>query len=152
MRTYFDSSALVAVYVNELHSDRARQELQAHPQVPWTPLHDLEVKTALRLLFGRGNIDATEMQGFLGHIDEDLQAGRYERPAVEMEAIFNRAEALSYKYAAGTLARTLDILHVAALIESGCTSLVSADSRQIALAEAESVRTIDIRVGSARAG
>lgn len=145
MRAYFDSSALVAVYVNELHSERARRELQLHLPVPWTPLHDLEVKTALRLLFGRGHIDAAEMRGLLGHIDEDLRAGRFERPSIEMEAIFNRAEVLSNKHASGSRARTLDILHVAALIESGCSSLVSGDSRQIALADAEGVQTIDIR-------
>jgi predicted nucleic acid-binding protein len=43
MTVYFDSSALVAVYVTEAYSERARRELRKRGAVPWTPLHDLEV-------------------------------------------------------------------------------------------------------------
>lgn len=57
-------------------------------------------------------------------------------PALELAAVFGRAEALSAAHASTTLARTLDILHVASLIEIGCTRLVSGDERQIALARA----------------
>lgn len=108
----------------------------------------MEVRNALRLLLGRGHLNADEIRGLLGHIDEDLQTGRFERPSVEMEAIFHRADALSERHASTTLARTLDILHVAALIESGCSTLVSGDERQIALARAEDIATIDIRTAT----
>jgi hypothetical protein len=47
-----------------------------------------------------------------------------------------------------TLARTLDVLHVAALIEIGCEALVSGDERQTALAKAEGLRALDIRAGT----
>lgn len=43
-----------------------------------------------------------------------------------------------------TLSRTLDILHVATLIELGCDGLVSGDERQLSLAKAERIRTLDI--------
>lgn len=145
MKTYFDSSALVAVYVNEAHSVRARAQLRKTLPVPWTPLHDLEVRNALRLLGGRGHLDQPEVEGLLGHIDEDLQKGRLEQVPVEMGAIFHRAGALSERHTSKTLARSLDILHVAALIEAGCSRLVTADVRQLALAKAEGIRTFDIR-------
>lgn len=145
MTVYFDSSALVAVYVNETHSDRARHELRRRVPVPWTPLHDVEVRNACRLLCGRKLITEAEMHGLLAHIEEDLQRGRLLRPTLDLNATFRRAERLSRMHGMTTLARTLDLLHVAALMEIGCETLVSGDERQIAAAKAEGLRTIDIR-------
>ena len=122
MTVYFDSSALVSVYVTEAYSERTRRKLRKRGPVPWTPLHDLEVRNALRLLHGRRQIDEAELEGLLGHIDDDRQRGR--------------------------LARTLDVLHVAALIEIRCETLVSGDERQITLARAEGLRTFDIRAST----
>lgn len=150
MKTYFDSSAIVAVYVNEAHSPRARAELRRHASVPWTPLHDVEVRNALRLLRGRGHIDAKELRGLLAHVDQDVNAGRLHRPPVDLAAVFRRAADLSEAHAGRTLARTLDILHVGAALELGCTSLVSGDDRQIALARAEGMRVVDIRTRALR--
>jgi len=149
VKVYFDSSALIAVYVNEAHSDRARAEIRKHVAVPWTPLHDLEIRNALRLLCGRSRIDAKQLGGLLAHIDEDLERGRLERPAIDLGAVFHRAGKLSEIHARRTLARALDILHVAAARELACTTLVSGDDRQIALARAEGIRVVDVR--SARA-
>ena len=148
MTVYFDSSALVAVYVTGAYSARARRELRKHGRVPWTPLHDLEVRNALRLLHGRRQIDEAELHGLLEHVEDDLQRGRLARPVIDLGAAFRRAEGLSRKHASKALARTLDVLHVAALIEIGCETLVSGDERQIALAKAEGLRALDIRTGT----
>ncbi|MGH7859736.1 MAG: type II toxin-antitoxin system VapC family toxin [Candidatus Binatia bacterium] len=145
MKVYFDSSALVAVYVTEAHSERARRKLRRQGAVPWTPLHDVEVSNALRLLRGRGQIDDTELEGLLGHVAEDLQKGRLAPPAIDLGGVFRRAATLSEKHASGTLARTLDILHVAAALEIGSKTVVSGDGRQIALANLAGLRTFDIR-------
>lgn len=145
MKVYFDSSALVAVYVNEAHSVRVRAELRKHVPVPWTPFHELEVRNALRLLCARAHIDDDELRGLLAHVDEDLERGRLQRPAVDLAAVFIRAERLSESHTKRTLARALDMLHVSAAAEIGCGTLVSGDERQIALANAERIRTIDIR-------
>lgn len=88
MTVYFDSSALVAVYVTEAYSARARRELRKHGRVPWTLLHDLEVRNALRLLHGRRHIEEAELHGLLGHIDDDLQRGRLARPVIDLAAAF----------------------------------------------------------------
>jgi predicted nucleic acid-binding protein len=136
------------VYVTEAYSARARRELRKLGRVPWTLLHDLEVRNALRLLYGRKHINETELHGLLGHIDDDLQRGRLARPVIDLGAAFRRAEELSRKHASKTLARTLDVLHVAALIEIGCETLVSGDERQITLAKAEGLRALDIRAGT----
>jgi len=130
------------VYVTEAYSARARRELRKHDRVPWTLLHDLEVRNALRLLHGRRHIDEAELHGLLGHIEDDLQRGRLARPVIDLGTAFRRAEELSRKHAAKPLARTLDVLHVAALIEIGCATLVSGDERQITLAKAEGLRAL----------
>lgn len=145
MKVYFDSSALVAVYVTEVYSAAARRELRRHDAVPWTPLHELEVKNALRLLHGRGQIDEDELAALLGHVDDDASKGRLSRPAVDLGAMLRRAGDLSRRHAASTLARTLDILHIAALLEIGSTTLVSGDERQLAVAAAENIAAVDIR-------
>jgi predicted nucleic acid-binding protein len=150
MTVYFESSALVAVYVTEAYSGAARAELRKHVSVPWTPLHDLEVRNALRLLRGRGKISEGELRGLLQHVDDDLTKGRLARHGVDLEAVFRRGVELSHRHASKTLARTLDILHVAALIEIGCTSLVSGDERQIALAKTEGLSAVDIRARARR--
>ena len=89
MTVYFDSSALVSVYVTETYSERARRELRKRGRVPWTPLHDLEGRNALRLLHGRRQIDEAELEGLLGHIDDDLQRGRLARPSSTLEPRFD---------------------------------------------------------------
>jgi hypothetical protein len=66
---------------------------------------------------------------------------------IDLGAAFRRAEELSRKHASKALARSLDVLHVAALIEIGCETLVSGDDRQITLAKAEGLRALDIRAG-----
>ena len=57
-----------------------------------------------------------------------------EKPACDLAAVFNKAGALSAKYAASTLARSLDILHVAAALTLGARVFVSFDERQRKLA------------------
>ncbi len=59
-----------------------------------------------------------------------------------------RAEELSRKHAAKTLARTLDVLHVGALIEIECGTLVPGDERQITLAKAENLQMFAIRASA----
>jgi prevent-host-death family protein len=54
--TYVDSSALVPVYVPERFLKSARRALRSSPQVPFTPLHELEVPNAFALLPGRALI------------------------------------------------------------------------------------------------
>lgn len=152
MNAYFDSSALVAVYVTEVYSEAARREIRRHDAVPWTPLHELEIKNALRLLHGRGQIEEDELAALLGHVDEDCSKGRLARPAIALDAVLRRAGDLSRRHATSTLARTLDILHIAALLELGCTTLVSGDERQIAVAVAEGLDVVDIREGAATTG
>jgi hypothetical protein len=48
-------------------------------------------------------------------------------------------------HATRLLCRSLDILHVAAALELGCTRLVSGDDRQLALAKIVGLAPIDVK-------
>ena len=141
---YLDSSVLVAAYVNEPHSAAARQAFAAVPQLPYTPLHHLEVRNAFRLQVGRKRMTAADSAAVLLQLEDDVAAGRLIRTPLDLYATFERAEALSTRHTKRLLSRSLDILHVAAALELGCTRFVSFDARQIRLAAAAGLRATNI--------
>jgi predicted nucleic acid-binding protein len=150
VKSYFDTSALVAVYVNEAHSALARREARAAGQVPLTPLHHLELGNALRLLRGRRLIDDHQLEQVSCHVVEDCNAGRLVETPVDLYRMFERARELSTTYTVRFLCRSLDILHVASALELECTRFISGDERQLALAKALGSEIVDIKVGRRR--
>lgn len=135
MRVYFDTSVLIKVYVREVNSPAAVAILQAEKSpVPFSHLVELELRTAIRLKRGRGEITAAQQRVVLQTMESDLAKGVLTRPDYDLDAVYRRAEALSAKHAAGTLARSADIWHVAAALEIGCVSFSSFDDRQRKLA------------------
>ena len=74
------------------------------------------------------------MKTALRDLQADIIAGRLEKPACDLAAVFHKAGELSAKHAASTLARSLDILHVAAALTLGARVFVSFDDRQRKLA------------------
>ena len=145
MKSYFDTSALVAMYVSEAHSRSARQEAQAAGQVPLTPLHDLELGNALRLLRGRQLIDEHQLEQLLQHVADDRHAGRLVETPLDLHRVFERAHELSAACAVRLLCRSLDILHVASALELECRRFISGDERQLALAKEMGLEIVDIK-------
>ncbi len=145
MKVYFDSSALVKLYVTEEFSARARKEAQSTGQLPYTRLHELEVGNALRVLAGRKFLSVEEARLLLDQLEDDRQAHRLAEVAVDWPKIFHEAQQLSRAHSPKLLCRSLDILHVAAAVELGCKRLVSADDRQLALAKAAGLKVVDVR-------
>lgn len=145
MKVYFDSSALVKIYVTEAHSGRARREAQAVPQLPLTWLHTLEVGNAFRVLNGRKLLTAAEARALMDQFEDDRQAGRLAEVAPDWPKVFHESAQHSRRHAEKLLCRSLDILHVAIAVELGCARFVSADARQLALAQAAGLKPIDIR-------
>jgi predicted nucleic acid-binding protein len=145
VKTYIDSSALVPVYVPGRFSKAARKAVQTVTQVPFTELHQLEVRNAFELLVGRGQITRDECRGILAQLQEDLDAQRLMARSLDLEPVFNRAGELSKLHTAKFLTRSLDLLHVAAAHAASCQKFVSADDRQLAVAKASGLQTIDIK-------
>ena len=144
--TYFDSSALVTVYVTGPFSVRAREEIQKAGNPSFTPLHELEVRNALRALHGRKSLTLDQQQRFEALLNGDLLTGRLRATTLDLAAVFRRANQLSVAHTSQLLCRSLDIPHVAAALELGTTQFVSGDERQLALAAAVGLSAVDIRV------
>lgn len=150
MTTYVDSSALVPVYVSERCSPAARRALRTSPQVPFTALHELEVANAFALLTGRGLISEKEYRAIRAQLQEDIEAQRLVPLPLDWDRVFASACGFSENHTAILLTRSLDLLHVAAAHAAGCRKFVSADDRQLAVAEATGLEVVDIK-RSARA-
>ncbi len=135
MRVYFDTSTLIKIYVREIHSPAVVEILRAERSaVPFSHLLELELRTAIRLKRGRGEITAAQQRAALQTLESDLANGVLARPDYDLDSVYRRAEALSAKHAAGTLAHSADIWHVAAALEIGCSAFSSFDDRQRKLA------------------
>ena len=145
MTTYVDSSALVPVYVPERFSKAARRALRGSPQVPFTPLHELEVPNAFALLIGRGLISDEEHRAIRTQLQDDIEAQRLVPLALDWDRVFASACELSENHTAKLLTRSLDLLHVAAAHAASCRVFVSADDRQLAVAKATGLKVVDIK-------
>jgi predicted nucleic acid-binding protein len=141
---YFDTSALLAAYVTEIHSPVARWALRRHGSISFTPLHRLELRNALELLVGRRILSAAERDGLVAQIQEDRQAGRLIDAAADWEVVLTIAGDLSIAHTRKYLTRSLDLLHVAVALELKCETFVSGDRRQLRVARAAKLRPIDI--------
>ena len=145
MKTYIDSSALVPVYVPERFSSAARSAVRKAGQVPFTALHQIEVPNAFELLVGRMQITRAECRAIQAQLRTDLEDQRLLPVSVDLDRVFADACELSRLHTAKHLARSLDLLHVAAAHLALCTTFVSADDRQLAVAKASGLATIDIK-------
>ena len=135
MKTYFDTGILVKVYIQEQNSAQAIMLLSSVlPPIPFTHLHTLELLTAIRLKRFRREITPSEERTAIDLVRADLSSKRLQLPKYDLVQVFHRAEFLSARYAGTVGTRTLDILHVAAALESGCREFVSFNERQRKLA------------------
>ena len=145
MTTYVDSSALLPVHVTEQFSEAADSELRSAGQTPFTAIHQLEVPNALERLVGRKLMSREEWRLVQRQLRDDLDRQRLMPIVLDLDDVFTRAGELSRVYAAKHLARSLDLLHVAAAHAAMCTKFVSADDRQLAVAKATGLATVDIK-------
>ena len=145
MTTYFDSSALVPVYVPERFAKAARLAVRAASQVQFTALHELEIPNAFELLVGCGLITRVQYRAIQAYLREDLESQRLMPVSLDLERVFTEASEFSRLYTEKVPARSLDLLHVAAAHLAPCIRFVSADDRQLAAAKATGLETVDIK-------
>ena len=132
---YFDTGLLVKALCPEPGMAMAHEIIRGcKPPLPFTDLHALETRNAVRLKRFRNELTDAEVEWVLGTLAEDLESGLLAKPPLDLPSVFHRAEQLSRRHAAVTGARSLDILHVAAALELGATAFASLDERQRALA------------------
>jgi uncharacterized protein len=135
LRAYFDSGVLIKSYIAEPDSAAADALISKNAKpIPLTHFHAIEIRTTFRLKLGRGEITEAQLQRALDDLQVDISSGVLMRPVYDLLAVFHRAEELSAKYAAATLARSLDILHVATALIIEAEEFITFDVRQAALA------------------
>lgn len=143
MDVYIDTGILVKLYVKETTTPQAITLVLNFPTpLPLTHIQELEIRNALRLKQGRGELTEREAAAALYDFQSDIEAGRYERPAYNLVSVFTGAEDISRKHATTTKCRSLDVLHVAAAREIGCREFVSFDERQRAVARATGLNVL----------
>lgn len=138
MNIYFDSAIIAKLYVQEANSADAVQ-LISTDTAPYVLTHwqEIEVRNALRLKLFRREVTAEELRSSLAAFDEDIVAGRWQRPNYLLADVHDRAAQLSVRHAAEIGCRTLDIFHVAAALIIGTAEFASFDERQRELAGRE---------------
>ena len=141
---YCDTSTLVALYLKEQFS-RAARDVVGTRQVPFTQLHALEVATALEHAVVRKRITRNECEIVQARLRQDLAELRLVFLRLNLDDVFADATDLASAHGGKTLARALDLLHVAAAHGASCSRFVSGDDRQLAVAKATGLRCFDIK-------
>jgi predicted nucleic acid-binding protein len=135
MYTYFDSGSLVKIYVKERCSEEVISLAAAEKQIPLFPLHELEIRNALRAQVGRNYLLIEEFEGAFTAFNEDIHASRLKQICPDWSFIYKKAEELSSLHSTELLCRALDILHVACAQYLSCNCFITGDKRQANLAE-----------------
>ena len=135
MKSYFDSAVLVKAYCLETTSPQALSLIKrATPPLPFTPLHALEIRNALRLKRHRKELTESQLRGARRGLQNDIDSGFLGAQDQDLHEVFAQAESLSAQHTQSTGARSLDILHVAAALVLMTDEFVSFDRRQRSLA------------------
>ena len=140
MSPYVDSGVLIKLYVRERNSDQAIAALSLFPSLSFNPLQELEIRNTLRAMEGRSLISPAQRAASEHFLEADLIGQRLQRTVVDWAAVYSEAQQLSRVQTFETLARSLDILHVAAALVSGTQEFITGDKRQHALAMKSGLR------------
>ena len=97
------------------------------------------------MLVGRGLITREQCRAILKQLQDDLESNRLVPSAIDLDRVFVDASELSRLHTAQLLARSLDLLHVAAAHVMMCSTFVSADDRKLAVAKASGLTVVDIK-------
>ena len=143
-KVYFDTGALVKLYVVEHGSTFVQNRARRAGVIPINPLQETELRNAILAAGGRRTISREAMRRSLGNLDEDLEAGVFTRETPDWAWIYRRADLLAHQYTPRFLCRTLDILHVAAAELSGADQIVTGDQRQQKLAKAIGMSVVKV--------
>jgi predicted nucleic acid-binding protein len=128
---YADTGILIKSYVEEVNSCLADSILRSlRAPFFYSHLHEIEIPNAIRLKVFRGEFSQAQSETALLAFRSDIDSGRLERFAYDLAGIFSSAERLSLKHSARIGARSMDLLHIAAAIEIGCSHFASFDKRQ----------------------
>ncbi len=142
MNAYADTGLLCSLYAPDAHTARAalRMKRQALP-LPFTWLHQLELRNALRLRVFRREITASQRDASLNLMLSDLANGVLIATSPPLNEVMTEAERLSALHSEKLGTRSLDILHVASALVLGRSDFLTFDLRQGSLAREAGLKT-----------
>jgi predicted nucleic acid-binding protein len=133
---YPDSSFLVSIYRLDGNHAVAGAFMRKHsPSLAFILLHRVELRNALRFAEIQGLITPEERRRTFRRIEEDLREDFLVHATISWSDICRRADDLSEKHMIKNGQRTIDLLHVAAALETGTQLFLSFDQRQRGLAK-----------------
>jgi len=142
LKAYWDTSAIIPLYVREINSEQAASCLAAQAGgILLTPLHQLEFANALELLLFRREINRTAAKAAHAAWMDDRRHGVFV-PRPLPEAVFATAVRLAESETARRGTRSLDVLHVAAAVDLEADRFLTFDRRQKALAAAAGLKLV----------
>ena len=135
MTAYVDTSFLVSLYVQDLHSAEAIRLMASQPR-PWlTPLHHAEFAHAIERQAFQKLLSRREAREIHAQFEKDSEDGVWVKVALPEQA-FEICAHLALHHAARLGTRTLDTLHVASALELKAEQFWTFDERQASLARA----------------
>ena len=141
---YLDTGCLVKLYYPEPDSDLVISRVSGQ-EIVYTPLHALELTTALELKRFRREATPEQVAGSLTLVQEDISSGKLvaiDAPALDS---LNAAAELARVHAAETGCRALDTLHCAWAKNLPIAGFLSTDVRQLALARLVGLRVVELQ-------
>jgi predicted nucleic acid-binding protein len=141
MPAYADTSFLARVYTPHADSNKALAWMQrATVALPFTPLHRLELRNALRLRVFRGEITPKQCKESFCEVDADIVDGILAHTTIPWTDAFREAEHLAAAHTETLGVRSFDLLHVALAVTLGTTEFLTFDTRQATLAKAAGLK------------
>lgn len=130
---YWDSSSVIKLYVRESDSEKwLSHACQTPIGMQISQLTRSELYFALNAKEARAEMPAGAAAILTDRFEKDIQAGVFKMTGLTA-SIFNRSVHIAKTSMAYPL-RTLDGLHLACAIETGCRKIASADQRLLEVA------------------
>jgi predicted nucleic acid-binding protein len=137
---YLDSSVVFSVQVRDANTVAAVALLQSTREaLTLTQLCEVEFVNALSLRLFRKDISESQAQASLADLEKNLLKGIYQLLPFPNTA-FDRAKALAQTLTPVIGVRAVDLLHVAAALELGASSLFTFDQKQQRTAQAAGLK------------
>ena len=140
MNIYADSSFLVSIHIQDVHSSEAIRRMAQLPSVLVTPLNRTEVAHAINQYVFRGNLTRAEALRDWSEFEQYAEQGIW-LPVDLPERTWETSIDLARRYGPTLGVRTLDPLHVACALELKAERFWTFDDRQARLAEAVGLNT-----------
>jgi predicted nucleic acid-binding protein len=141
MDAFADTGFICPVHAPDANTGPAISWLSTNRNpLPFTGLHRLEFRNALRLRVFRKEITAVQRELSIQAMLSDLAAGVFAHADPTWADVLSEAERLSAGHSELIGTRSLDILHVAGALVLGAEQFVTFDTRQATLARAAGLR------------